>query len=354
MRKKAFLTGLQLIIGCALFAQEKPFDPADYETVTHRPGKPAVFRQDVEIPVANDSFHLKGVFTRPGKDGKHPAILLLPGNASYNLAADAFSASALERIAQYFAEEGFAVLYFDDRKAAANGSYATIARDAADALKELRSLPQVDPRKTGILAHNAGAAAGLMVAAQDTALRFFVPMAAQGAGSPATMENYMSAVHADKEPGFRERAVREGEVLIKIAGAGQPQDSLIQQLKRAAIGFEKEFRLEKKIPGSAETGYALMLIQTYSLPEMVAFATYNPSQYMNRVKCPVLALFGENDELIAPSVHGSAWQQQIPAATIRSFPGMNHYLSNSGHKQPSESVLKEIAGWMQDVLKTSR
>ncbi|WP_341835390.1 hypothetical protein WJU16_21140 [Chitinophaga pollutisoli] len=354
MRKKAFLTGLQLMIGCALFAQEKPFDPADYETVTLRPDKPAVFRQDVQIPVANDSFRLKGVFTRPGKEGKHPAILLLPGNASYNLDAAAFSATVLERIAQTFAEEGFAVLYFDDRNAAANGSYATLARDAADALKELRSLPQVDPRKTGIVAHNAGAAAGLMIAAQDTTLRFFVPMAAQGAGSPATMANFMLAVHADKEPGFRERAAREGEVLMKIAGAGQPHYSLLLQLKRAAIGFEREFRLEKKIPDNAETGYALMLIQTYSLPEMIAFATYNPTEYMNRVKCPVLALFGENDELIAPSAHSSAWKQQIPGATIRSFPGMNHYLSNSGHKQPSESVLKEIAGWIRDVLKTSR
>ncbi|WP_298709350.1 hypothetical protein [Chitinophaga sp.] len=353
MRKKAILTGLQLMISCALFAQEKPFDPADYETVTVRSDKPAVFRQEVQVPVANDSFRLKGVFTRPGKDGKHPAILLLPGSVNYNLDAAVFPADALEQIAQRFAEEGFAVLYYDDRPAAVNGSYATIARDAADVLRELRSFPQVDPRRTGIVAHNTGAAAGLMVAAQDTALRFFVPMAAQGAESPATMAHFMSAVHANKDPGFRERVAREGDVLMKIAGAGQSRDSLLQQLKRAAIGFERAFRQEKKIPDNAETGYALMLIQTYSLPEMTAFAAYRPALYMDQVKCPVLAVFGGNDELMAPSVHSAAWQRVIPSATIQAFPGMNHYLSKSGGKQPSDSVLKEIAGWMQGVVKTN-
>lgn len=92
---------------------------------------------------------------------------------------------------------------------------------------------------------------------------------------------------------------------------------------------------------------------------MNTFLKINPLDYISKVNCPILALFGGNDlqvSLRANLMKMYKQSKEKPNMKVKVFEGLNHLFQKSETGLPSEygqieetlneGVMKEIAGWI--------
>ncbi len=122
---------------------------------------------------------LAGTLTRPDRDGRHPAALIVNGSGPLDRDS-AMPGTALgvgPALAAALAGHGCVVLRYDKRGVGASGGdylgtgFHDECRDAAAALAALRDHPAVDPERVFAVGHSTGAvvAAGLVRAAAPPA-----------------------------------------------------------------------------------------------------------------------------------------------------------------------------------------
>ncbi len=197
------------------------------------------------------------------------------------------------QIADALGHKGIAVLRMDDRGTGASGgtfkgsTSADFAEDIRAGLAYLRTRPEIDAKRLGVLGHSEGALITPMVAV--------------------------------KEPGLK--------ALVLLAGVAEPaRSALAFQIKNlydhdTKLTPEKRAELIAAIPQRIEGMMA-------ADPWMKFFITYDPAATMRQVKTPVLILTGANDK--------QAVAAQVPLqekafkeggnkdVTARILPGLNH------------------------------
>ena len=136
--------------------------------------------------------HLAGTLLVPDGSERRPWVLLLPSWLARDRDGDWDRAAhptwfepapagerptgLLARMATALAEQGVASFRYDKRGCGrSEGSWPasslfTLIDDARDAIGAMRSLPELDLRRTGIVGHGEGAAVGLSVAIGDPAI----------------------------------------------------------------------------------------------------------------------------------------------------------------------------------------
>lgn len=95
---------------------------------------------------------------------------------------------------------------------------------------------------------------------------------------------------------------------------------------------------------------------------MVSLRRYDPAADLACITCPVLALVGEKDVQVPPSVVELPLREGInPAAdlTVKVYPDLNHLFQHAGTGLPAEygeieetlspEVLADIAAWIKQV-----
>lgn len=197
------------------------------------------------------------------------------------------------QLADSLGRRGIAVLRMDDRgTGASKGTFrgatsADFAEDVRAGLAYLRTRPEIDARKLGVVGHSEGAVIAPMVAEKEPALAGIVLLA--GVAQPAR-----SAL------AFQLKNLYEHDTLLTVA----KRDSAI-----AAIPQRME---------------AMMAAD----PWMRFFLTHDPAATMRRVRTPVLILTGARDQQAAPEQ--VAEQEAAFRAggntdvTARVLPGLNH------------------------------
>ena len=99
-------------------------------------------------------------------------------------------------------------------------------------------------------------------------------------------------------------------------------------------------------------------------PWMRYFLTFDPTPYMQRITCPVLALNGNNDLQVVAEPNLQGIDAALKAggntrARIKEFPGLNHLFQESDTGLPTEygtiqqtlapAVLQEIQDWLSGL-----
>ncbi len=197
--------------------------------------------RDERIEFARDSFTLRGNFVRPVADGRHPVVLLLNGSGPS-------PRGLLANVAALLAANGVAGLVYDKRgTGASTGRYTgddflALSEDARAALRYLRSRPDVDTTRIGILGTSQGVYVAMMVAASDPGIRFIV--SSNGGAFPAEQEIYRR-VREVADSGHGPEAQEQARAFLTrlfsyyaSVGSGSPRvDSVgLAALYRAAAG----------------------------------------------------------------------------------------------------------------------
>lgn len=318
------------------------------------PAAPLPYRsEDVTFPNAPTGIRLAGTLTLPPGDGPFPAAILITGSGAQDRDETIFNHKPFLVWADALTRRGVAVLRYDDRGVGGSGggtpdeTTADFATDAAAALAYLRSRPEIDGRRIGLIGHSEG---GLIA-----------PMVAQNGGEPAWIVMLAGT------------AVTGGDILVEqqrrlatAAGLSPAQVESGNARQRAlmdAVGRNKD-------DAAAVERETVALLMAEGMQEAQAreavrpivsawyrwFVAHDPAPALAAVHVPMLAIYGGKDLQVPADQNAPALARIQPAAEIVVLPELNHLMQTAGTGAPAEygtieetiapEALKTVVDWI--------
>jgi uncharacterized protein len=344
------------------------------------PEPPPPYRVE-EVTFDAGSVRIAGTLTIPPGKGRHPAVVLITGSGAHNRDEEILGFKPFRIIADYFTRHGLAVLRCDDRGVGGStGSKAlsTTADHADDVLAAVRLLqgrPDINPAHVGLCGHSEGGIIAPIVAGRSKDVSFIVLIAG-------------SAVTGDKLILF------QLESLMRGGGAGEEQirKTLDQQRRvfdcvRTGRGWDligEEFKKEvaasfDSLPPGTRKGIADSAafvntnvdkrIASAQTPWFRYFIDFDPVPALERVSCPVLAIFGALDMQVPVSLNRAPMQTALAKSKTKDWkveilPKANHLFLAAVTGSPVEyaglekkfvpGFLELMTGWITTRVSVSR
>jgi hypothetical protein len=151
------------------------------------PVKPYPYREE-EVAYKNSSanIELAATLTVPQGKGPFPAALLMSGSGPHDRDESIMGHKPFLVLADYLTRKGIVVLRADKRGVGRSGGnyaqavMADFASDADAGVAYLKTRPEVDPHKIGLVGHSEGGVEAPMSAAHNPDVAFVVMMAGMG------------------------------------------------------------------------------------------------------------------------------------------------------------------------------
>jgi uncharacterized protein len=314
--------------------------------ILKRPQEPArpLPYDEVEVQFSNTEAELTlaGTLTVPRTAGPHPAVLLISGSGPQDRNEEVYGHRPFLVIADDLTRRGIAVLRVDDRgvggstgsrEAATSEDYAG---DALAAVAFLKSRPDIDSRRIGLIGHSEGGLVAPITAARDPSIAFIVLLAAPGL------------------PGS-EIAVLQARTMLRAAGAPEAaietqtriQTGMLTVLRETTDEAEirkrgREILRQELVRAGDRDATQLAAVERQLEPQIRRaltpwsrfFMIYDPRPALTRLRCPVLAMNGTTDSQVPATENLSAIESALraggnSAATIVSLPNLNHLFQTS-------------------------
>lgn len=326
--------------------------------------KPSFTNETVSFSAVGQN--LAGILTRPITAGPHPALVLLHGS-DRSPKDDPYYVEHAENLVQ----SGFAVLRYDGPgwggQIEQNPGFETLESRTAEAIavvKYLQTRPDIPVDKVGLWGISQGGWICQMAAAEYEGVAFIIPVSGPGV-TPAEQEVYRVEAES-RAAGFDEGEIAKAVLMRRLIAdivLAKPIYEIINQSESKRLGsgpwdevietiygldttdpideFKKVLNLLHAIKEETWTQF-LHLDQVIpmfeNLPpqawemakgQMRAVLEVNPADFLTKVKCPVLAIFGEADTSVPVEKSVSHYAQYLDEAgndtvTIKVFPNASH------------------------------
>jgi hypothetical protein len=303
------------------------------------PKKPYPYREE-EIVVENKAGGVKlaGTLTLPNGKGPFPAVMLLTGSGTQDRNEAVFGHQPFLVLADHLTRQGIAVLRCDDRGAGGStgnpalSTYEDLAGDVLACIEFLRERKEIRPKQIGLAGHSEGAAVGMVAAGRSPEIAFLVLLAGPGVSGEQLI--YEQSKTIARMPGGSERAAalnrKLQEAIFAALKRGAAEKELREALKTFAATMSDEDRAaapmliaagEKQIPGMLTPIFRSLL-------------TFDPAPALAKVKCPVLAMFGERDSQVPPPLNLPPLAGALESSGNRDYsivklPALNHLFQTS-------------------------
>jgi fermentation-respiration switch protein FrsA (DUF1100 family) len=326
------------------------------------PMRPLPYREE-EVSFRSAGAKLAGTLTLPPGKGPFPAAVLVSGSGPQDRDETIAGHKPLLVLADHLTRNGIAVLRYDDRGfARSTGRFQSattpdFADDAQAGLALLRSRPEVDGRRAGLVGHSEGALVAALVASRTADAGFVVLLAGNGVNGEAILyeqgAQVARAAGVPAELAARQKAVQQAvfAVLKQESDPAAARRKLEEVLTPASALLPAEQRaaaVQAQIDGALS-------------PWLRAFLTYDPLPPLRALKCPVLALFGEKDLQVPPAQNAGPVEAALeeggnPDHSVRVLPGLNHLFQTATTGLPTEygaidetmapAALSAISDWI--------
>lgn len=294
-----------------------------------------------EVSLPGDGFVLTGTLSIPSETATGlPGIVLLTGSGLQDRDENVFGFKVFDVMADFLTSQGFAVLRCDDR--GVGGSTGPIqdltdsilALDAALMLDFLRSRPEVDSTRVGLLGHSEGSnVAFLATAANPGKVAFVISMAGPSVPGYDILLGQVGAL--SRAAGRTEEQTTEMLALQKSIMdsiiAGGSLDSLRPMIEhQIRDGVDAMTEEERQALGDVEGFISQGMDQTMSTvqsPWFRKFLITDPADYAALVSCPVLALYGSLDVQVPPDMNEGPMREALagnPLSRVIVIDGANH------------------------------
>ncbi len=300
------------------------------------PKKPFPYQEEeVAYENAKANNRIAGTMTLPRGQGPFPAVLLIAGSGPADRDESILGHKPFLVLADHLTRQGIAVLRVDKRgcgKTTGNlreSGMVDFASDALAGVEYLKSRPEVDANKIGLIGHSEGGSVAPMVAVQTPDVSYLVLLGAQGIP-------------------FYDLLVMQDGTEAKAAGKTDEQVELIRGFSRRfymlvlqsqdTSEIERETKAlydtltdaEKRALDWPNLGGTLSL--SWALrPGAREALKFDVRPYLRQVRCPVLALNGGKDSQVPPKENLGGIERELQAGgnrnyTVRELPGLNHLL----------------------------
>jgi dienelactone hydrolase len=281
--------------------------------------------QEEEISFTAGGFGLHGVLVKPQSKGPHPAVIFIHGDGPIDRTMLGYYIPIWKK----FVEVGYVCMSWDKPgvgKSTGGFGDKTLFHDrasiAAEAVRYLKAREDIDGKRIGYW--------GISQAG------YIIPLA-------SSMTNDISFVVAISCPGvnsidqgaffIRKQLISEG---VEAQVAKKTADCYLKS--RHAQSYEEYFKYAELLgrhPYLKETGWAEIKSKDSYVPlQPTSESFFNPISVLEETKFPVLAIFGEKDTQIPPSISAESYRQALKKAgnehfKVIMFPGADHVIFNT-------------------------
>lgn len=326
--------------------------------------------EDIAFENKQAGITLVGTLTMPQQEGKFPAVVLISGSGPQNRDSEILGHKLFWVIADYLTRNGIAVLRFDERgigKSTGDFGNATsidFADDVMTGVDFLKSKTKIDAYNIGLIGHSEGGIIAPLIAAQTKDIAFMVLLGAPGIPYDELMLQQQGLI--GKAQGLSESDIEISLAINKKIFDIVKNNNNPDKVKNELTKFLKEAvknNPQTLIPeGMTEDEMINAQVKQLINPWMLYFINYNPSNVLEQVQCPVLALNGEKDLQVAPKENLAGIESALIKGknnnfTIKVMPGLNHLFQECVTGAPDEygsieqtispDALKEILMWIQ-------
>ena len=352
---RSMLPVFLIALCCRAAALPPPYQNSDYQS------------EDVAYPNSSAAgVLLAGTITRPSGLGRFPAVLLLTGSGPQDRDENILGHKPFLAIADTLSRNGVLVLRTDDRGVGSStGDWRSantidFMSDAVAGIRYLESRPYVDSRRIGLLGHSEGAMIAAVLAAQMPDVAFVVMLAGSAVPGNQLIEeqNYRIQTAQGWPPA---QTAKERELLHDILDIIEKQPDNAAALRQILTLATANGKSPAELMGLGKELKDRMLSPWFRF-----FIQYNPAPYYEKLKCPVLALYGDKDTQVpavqnAPALTAAFEKAGNVQAAVEVLPGLNHLFQHCDTGLPSEyarikediapEVLQAIQEW---IVKTTR
>ncbi len=343
------------VLSCA--AQKRPQNPVRQSPYNN---------EDVYFRNESAGIRFAGTLTYPKSEGPFPAAVLITGSGPQDRDETILGHRPFRVLSDYLTRRGIAVLRYDDRGVGgSSGVYdgtdttEDFAWDALAAVEYLKSRPEIDSGKIGLIGHSEGGTIAPMVAAHSPDVAFIVSMAGQGVtGVELTL---MQAETIARAEGESEKDIQTRLLLfrgtIKIVQEEPDNRTAADRIAE----FVQEALSDEKTGTKMAWTEALM---GFLIPFERYGLSLDPRTALMNVRCPVLAINGDKDVQVSSVENLAGIRDALMAGgndryTIIEFPGLNHLFQHAETGAMSEYgnieetiapiVLETIANWILEL-----
>jgi uncharacterized protein len=289
------LSRLLLVATCLLLLPPGPFAQAAPEGLVEQ-----------EITFSSGEMTLRGTVIAPAaaSGSPRPAMVMVHGSGRVTRAG-------YRQEAEAFARSGIVTLIYDKRRLESEFDldFSVLADDALAGLRALRSRTDVDPARTGLWGVSEGGWVAPLAATRSTDVAFVVIVGG---------------------PGFSPERQQSWNLVNRLVAAGV-SGSLLETVSQTTLG---------------------LLVGAGLFPE----SGYDPVPVLERVRQPVLGLWGDLDRVIPGAESMRIFQEAFDRGgnthyTLRAIPGADHtmHLSQDGFvavEQTSPVYLEQVGSWI--------
>lgn len=277
-----------------------------------------------------------GTLTLPQGAGPHPVAVLISGSGPQNRDAETFGHRPFAVWADYLTRRGIAVLRYDDRgvgkstgdRSTANS--ADYADDVLSAVNFLKTQPDIDPKRIGLIGHSEGGSIAPIAAAnrpEDVA--FLVLLAGPGLrGDKLLLEQNRLLLEAlQVPPVVRDYRLALAERLM--AAVIELPDNQAFFVRGREIYQDEMSKLPPLVRAAVEPTQEDIQdhLNQLASPWMRYFLSFDPAPVLAEIKCPVLAINGEKD-------------LQVPAK--ENLPAIDAAIKSGGNDRISTLALPKL------------
>lgn len=320
--------------------------------------------REVKITIS-PTVQLAGTLSLPNGTAPFPTILLITSAGGQNRDQIVEGIPMFQIIAQHLVKNGFAVLRVDDKGVGdSKGSIvwdSTTAEKALDmetCVNFLKTIPEVDAKRIGLIGHSEGAIVAPMVALKMPEINFVVLLGSPGVSGEEVLnrrqneeakkrtkdETVLKAVEAQRRKmiEFIKNGKNDDETFYRIghdyfAAFGMPESAINRELINQNFGFWRK--------------------KWFSF-----FFANNPSQNLKKLQIPTLLIAGSADEQIPLEKNLSSLVSALVEGGNRDFtlvvlPKQNHFFlvseDTSSPEKPalSPALLEVMTNWVKMKFK---
>ncbi len=355
-----------------------------------------------EVTFANGKDVLAGTLYRPREAEPCPAVVLLTGS---NRGA---RGPLLAKIAQHFARHGIAVLHYDSAGTGTSTgntllqSRADRAREGAAAIRFLRTKRGIDPQHIGLWGGSEGASIALLAAAlYPQEVSFVVPVSGHIGGSlfegiwhasecfaadhhltwddmqkMVTFEQlcyvFLTGLNMLEWPVIETRVKRWpeepwaefieiGRMRIRSSTLTPEERQKVARLLRQVMSTFLEAKWSKMMPFQKEQIKLIMNMDPRQLfafletPRLAEAWDWDLRRQPEKVKCPVLGIYGEEDRQVPPNLNATRLREYLSEVKNGDFeviviPGADHVLAKTGSGSDYDLIpgyLEKMTAWIR-------
>jgi len=284
--------------------------------------------REERIIFKNGDITLGGTLILPATKGRHPVIIITPGDYGTHR-------NQLRMWAHNFVSRGIAALIFDSRGggestgAVNSSSFSDLANDVLAIVESLKTREDINPKQIGLFGFSNSAFTVSLAASRSEDVSFLILQSFVGV-IPWKQESFRAETQL-RVDNFPESEVKQGADFMRLkyeaarTGEGWEQ---IQAIMEKARG--ERWLAYTNPPGTLER-----LRQVYEL-----VMTYDPVPALEKLNIPVLALWGGKDTNLPVPESIANFKQAMAKAgnrnyVVKVYPNNSHSLLESDSGSPS-------------------